>query len=90
MQPDFAVDERGRLHSAPGLVSCRRVSWSSVHRIYQHGHRASDRSRRDGPRLLYEPPFTDVAATGPEKLFDEEKVTRLFSKIQAINDSAVA
>jgi type I restriction enzyme R subunit len=40
--------------------------------------------------LLYEPPFTDVAATGPEKLFDEEKVTRLFSKIQAINDSAVA
>jgi type I restriction enzyme R subunit len=42
------------------------------------------------PDLLYEAPFTDVAPTGPEKLFDEEKVTRLFKKIQAINDSAVA
>jgi type I restriction enzyme, R subunit len=40
--------------------------------------------------LLYAPPFTDLAPTGPEKLFDEEKVTRLFTKIQAINDSAVA
>jgi type I restriction enzyme R subunit len=41
------------------------------------------------PALLYEAPFTDLAPTGPEKLFDEEKVTRLFTKIQAINDSAV-
>jgi type I restriction enzyme R subunit len=42
------------------------------------------------PALLYEPPFTGVAPTGPEHLFDENKVTRLFTKIQAINDSAVA
>jgi len=42
------------------------------------------------PRVVYEPPFTDLAPTGPEKLFDEEKATRLFTKIQAINDSAVA
>ena len=42
------------------------------------------------PALLYEHPFIDVAPTGPEKLFDEEKVTRLFTKIRAINDSAVA
>jgi len=40
--------------------------------------------------LLYEPPFTDIAPTGPEKIFDEENVTRLFTKIRAINDSAVA
>jgi type I restriction enzyme R subunit len=40
--------------------------------------------------LLYEPPFTDSAPTGPEKLFDEEKVTRLFTNSQAINDGAVA
>jgi type I restriction enzyme R subunit len=40
--------------------------------------------------LLYEPPFTDVAPTGPDQLFDEEKVARLFTKIRAINDSAVA
>jgi len=42
------------------------------------------------PALLYEPPFTDVAPTGPEQLFDEDKVTRLFARIKAINDSAVA
>jgi type I restriction enzyme R subunit len=40
--------------------------------------------------LLYKPPFTDIAPTGPEHLFDETKVTRLFIKIKAINDSAVA
>jgi type I restriction enzyme R subunit len=42
------------------------------------------------PGLLYEPPFTDVAPTGPDQLFDEENVARLFTKIDAINASAVA
>lgn len=42
------------------------------------------------PGLLYEPPFTDVAPTGPDLLFGEERVTRLFSTIEAINASAVA
>jgi type I restriction enzyme R subunit len=42
------------------------------------------------PGLLYEPPFTDVAPTGPDTLFGEEKVARLVRKIEAINDSAVA
>jgi type I restriction enzyme R subunit len=42
------------------------------------------------PALLYEPPFTDVAPTGPDTLFGEEKVARLVTKIRAINDSAVA
>jgi type I restriction enzyme R subunit len=42
------------------------------------------------PGLLYEPPFTDVAPTGPDHLFGEERVTRLFSTIEAINASAVA
>ena len=42
------------------------------------------------PELLYEPPFTGIAPTGPEHLFDEAKVVRLVTKIKAINDSAVA
>ena len=42
------------------------------------------------PKLLYESPFTDVAPTGPEHLFDEAKVVRLISRIQEISDSAVA
>jgi hypothetical protein len=31
-----------------------------------------------------------AGTSGPDQLFDEERVTRLFTKIQAINDSAVA
>ncbi|CAN7580600.1 DEAD/DEAH box helicase family protein [Mesorhizobium sp. LjNodule214] len=42
------------------------------------------------PSLLYDPPFTDVAPTGPEQVFDEVHVAQLFSKIREINDSAVA
>jgi type I restriction enzyme R subunit len=42
------------------------------------------------PGLLYEAPFTDLAPTGPDQLFDESQVTQLFSKIEAMNASAVA
>jgi type I restriction enzyme R subunit len=40
--------------------------------------------------LLYEPPFTDIAPTGPEQVFDEEHATQLFDRIKAFNQSAVA
>lgn len=42
------------------------------------------------PERLYEPPFTDIAPTDPDRLFDEAKVAQLFTRIQAINRSAVA
>jgi type I restriction enzyme, R subunit len=42
------------------------------------------------PGLLYEPPFTDIAPTGPDQVFEEDKLKKLFARIQAINDSAVA
>ncbi|WP_246679956.1 DEAD/DEAH box helicase family protein [Mesorhizobium sp. B1-1-9] len=42
------------------------------------------------PSLLYEPPFTDLAPTGPEQVFDEDRVTKLVSRIREISDSAVA
>ncbi|GAB1715040.1 MAG: restriction endonuclease subunit R [Nitrobacter sp.] len=42
------------------------------------------------PALLYEPPFTDVAPTGPDDLFGDERVTKLFAKIETLNESAVA
>jgi type I restriction enzyme R subunit len=42
------------------------------------------------PALLYEQPFTTIAPTGPEQLFDEERATRLFTRIRAINETAVA
>ncbi|MBX4421451.1 hypothetical protein K4H00_25925, partial [Mycobacterium tuberculosis] len=42
------------------------------------------------PGLLYEPPFINLAPTGPEQLFDEGKVAQLFRQITAFNDSAEA
>ena len=42
------------------------------------------------PALLYESPFIDVAPTGPDDLFGEERVTKLFAKIETLNESAVA
>lgn len=42
------------------------------------------------PGLLYEPPFIDVAPTGPEQVFDDASVARLVSVIRQLNDSAAA
>jgi type I restriction enzyme R subunit len=69
---------------AEGIATAAQIEF--VNMVIEH---LTDQGVMD-PALLYEPPFTDIAPTGPEKLFDEEKVTRLFTRIQAINDSAVA
>jgi type I restriction enzyme R subunit len=42
------------------------------------------------PDLLYEPPFTDVAPTGPDGLFADDRVAQLFARIESINQTAVA
>lgn len=42
------------------------------------------------PGLLYESPFIDVAPQGPDQVFDEVRTVRLFTVIEAINQSAVA
>jgi type I restriction enzyme R subunit len=42
------------------------------------------------PALLYEPPFTDVAPTGPEQVFDEARVKRLVDLIRGLSESAAA
>ena len=39
---------------------------------------------------LYQVPFTDVVPTGPETIFDESKVDKLFNKINEIRSRAVA
>jgi type I restriction enzyme R subunit len=69
---------------AAGIATAAQIEF--INMVIEH---LTDQGVMD-PSLLYEPPFTDVAPTGPEKLFDEDKVMRLFTKIQAINDSAVA
>lgn len=42
------------------------------------------------PGLLYERPFIDLAPTGPEQVFEELRVGKLFAKIRELNESAVA
>ena len=42
------------------------------------------------PAVLYEAPFTDVAPTGPDQVFDEDLVTQILSKIRSFNESAAA
>ena len=42
------------------------------------------------PAVLYEAPVTDVAPTGPDQVFDEDRVTQIFSKIRSFNESAAA
>jgi len=79
-----AVSEAFGEFLSAGTASAAQIEF--INMVIEH---LTDQGMMD-PGLLYEPPFTDVAPTGPEKLFDEEKIVRLFTKIRAINDSAVA
>lgn len=69
---------------AAGTASAAQIEF--INMVIEH---LTDQGMMD-PSLLYEPPFTGVAPTGPEHLFDEAKVVRLVSKIREINESAVA
>jgi type I restriction enzyme R subunit len=69
---------------AAGTATAAQIEF--INMVIEH---LTDQGMMD-PELLYEPPFTGIAPTGPEHLFDEAKVVRLVTKIKAINDSAVA
>jgi type I restriction enzyme R subunit len=79
-----AVSEAFGEFLAAGTATAAQIEF--VNMVIEH---LTDQGVMD-PALLYEPPFTGIAPTGPEHLFDENKVTRLFTKIKAINESAVA
>lgn len=69
---------------APGTATANQIEFINL--VIEH---LTDQGAMD-PALLYEPPFTDLAPTGPDQLFDPEKVTRLVRNIETINESAVA
>jgi type I restriction enzyme, R subunit len=79
-----AVSEAFSEFLAAGTASVAQIEF--INMVIEH---LTDQGMME-PELLYEPPFTGIAPTGPEHLFDEAKVVRLFIKIRAINDSAVA
>jgi type I restriction enzyme R subunit len=39
---------------------------------------------------LYESPFVDITPTGPESIFDQDQVNKLFTKIEEIRLRAIA
>jgi type I restriction enzyme R subunit len=79
-----AVSEAFGEFLAAGAATAQQIEF--INMVIEH---LTDQGVMD-PGLLYGSPFTDVAPTGPENLFGEEKVTRLWQKIEALNDSAVA
>jgi len=42
------------------------------------------------PKVLYEPPFTDIAPTGPDQVFDDAPLDAIFQTIRDFNESAIA
>lgn len=79
-----AVSEAFGGFIAAGTATAAQIEF--IEMVIEH---LTDQGMMD-PSLLYEPPFTAIAPTGPEHLFDEAKVVRLVSTIREINDSAVA
>lgn len=79
-----AVSEAFGEFLSSGTATAAQIEF--INMIIEH---LTDQGAMD-PALLYEPPFTDVAPTGPEQVFDEARVTRLFGVIRALSDSAAA
>lgn len=79
-----AVSEAFGDFIAAGTATAAQIEFIDM--VIEH---LTDQGMMD-PSLLYEPPFTAIAPTGPEHLFDEARVVRLVGTIREINDSAVA
>lgn len=93
LQPRRAVTCRPRSSdSERGLLRVRRSGTATAAQI-EFGGLVTEHLTHQGtmdPGLLYEPPFTDIAPTGPEQVFDEPRIGNLSSRIQELNESAVA
>lgn len=79
-----AVNDAFSEFVAPGTATAAQIEFVGL--VIEH---LTHQGTMD-PGLLYEPPFTDIAPTGPEQVFDEPRIGKLFSRIQELNESAVA
>lgn len=68
----------------PGTASAQQIEFVTM--VIEH---LTEKDAMD-PALLCEPPFTDIAPTGPDQMFDEQRVVQLVRKLQALNESAAA
>ena len=76
--------KRGELKAE--LKSAKELSNEEIAKIIEEltKNGVMDESR------LYQAPFTDLASSGPEKLFEENKIDLLFDKINEIKNRAIA
>ncbi len=79
-----SVNEAFAEFLAPGTATAAQIEFIGM--IIEH---LTHQGTMD-PALLYEPPFTDLAPTGPEQVFDEARIGKIFSTIRELNESAVA
>lgn len=79
-----AVNEAFSEFIAPGTAKAAQIEYVGIvidHLTYQGMMDLG---------LLYEPPFTDIVPTGPEQVLDKPRIGKLFSRIQQLDESAVA
>lgn len=69
-----AVTEAFGEFLSSGTATHQQIEFISI--VVEH---LIDKGAMD-PALLYEPPFTDIAPTGPEQVFDENRVVQLVKK----------
>ncbi len=79
-----AVNEAFSEFVAPGTATAAQIEFVGL--VIEH---LTHQDTMD-PGLLCEPPFTDIAPTEPEQVFDEPRIGKLFSRIKELNESAVA
>jgi len=79
-----AVSEALSEFVAPGTVTAAQIEFLGL--VIEH---LTHQGAMD-PGPLCEPPFTDIVPTGPEQVFDEPRIGKLFSRIKELNESAVA
>lgn len=81
------LDRAAVIEAFAELLSSGAATHQQIEFIGMVVEHLTDKGAMD-PALLYEPPFTDIAPTGPEQVFDEGRVVQLVRTIRAINDSA--
>ena len=79
-----AVNEAFSGFLVAGTASASQIEF--VNMIVEH---LTDQGTMD-VALLYEPPFIDIAPTGPEPIFGTDKTERIVRAIRLMNESAVA
>jgi type I restriction enzyme, R subunit len=82
--PTLGIDRTAVSEAFSGFLAGGTASAAQIEFIDMAIEQLTDQGMMD-LSLLYEPPFTGVALTGPEHLFDAANFVRLVSRIREVN-----